>query len=74
MERSGARIQLKHGSGGRAMRQLIEEVFLRTVSRFPTSAEMQKAKEDFAAAKTPVEGIRELLWAMLNTREFMVNH
>jgi hydrogenase expression/formation protein HypE len=28
MEKPGARIQLKHGSGGRAMRRLIEEVFL----------------------------------------------
>ncbi len=52
----------------------IEEVFLRTVSRPPTPAEFAKAKQDFAAAKTPVDGIRELLWAMLNTREFMVNH
>lgn len=28
MEKPAARVQLKHGSGGRAMRQLIEEVFL----------------------------------------------
>lgn len=52
----------------------IEEVFLRTVSRPPTTDEFRKAKEDLAAAQTPVDGIRELLWAMLNTREFMVNH
>jgi len=52
----------------------IEEVFLRTVSRSPTADELKKAKEDFAAARTPVDGIRELLWVMLNTREFMVNH
>ena len=25
-------------------------------------------------ATTPVDGVRDLLWAMLNTREFMVNH
>jgi hypothetical protein len=52
----------------------IEEVFLRTVSRPPTAAEFDKAKQDVAAAKTPVDGVRDLLWAMLNTREFMVNH
>ncbi len=51
----------------------IREVFLRTVSRPPTAAEFTQAKADLAAAKSPVEGIRDLLWAMLNTREFLVN-
>jgi hypothetical protein len=54
--------------------RVVEDVFLRTVARFPTAAEFAQAKADVAAASTPVEGVRELLWAMLNTREFMVNH
>jgi hypothetical protein len=54
--------------------RIIEEVFLRTVSRPPTAEEVGKAKEDIAAAGDPVDGVRDLLWAMLNTREFMVNH
>ena len=52
----------------------ISEVFLRTVSRPASADEFSQAKADVAAANTPVEGIRDLLWAMLNTREFMVNH
>jgi len=52
----------------------IREVFLRSVSRPPTDAELAKAKADVAAAKSPVEGLRDLIWALLNTREFMVNH
>ena len=52
----------------------IRETFLRTVSRPPTDAELAKAKADLAAAPTPLDGIRDLLWAMLNTREFVVNH
>ncbi len=52
----------------------ITQVFLRTVSRPPTATEFEKARVDLAAANTPAEGVRELLWAMLNTREFMVNH
>ena len=52
----------------------IEEVFLRTISRPPTHVEAANAKEDMLAAPTPIDGVRELLWAMLNTREFMVNH
>jgi len=52
----------------------IIQVFLRTVSRTPTATEIEKARADVAAANSPAEGVRELLWAMLNTREFMVNH
>ena len=52
----------------------ISDVFLRTVSRPPTSEEMTEAEADIAAAKTPVDGVRDLLWAMVNTREFKVNH
>jgi hypothetical protein len=53
---------------------LIAEVFLRTVSRPPTVEELQKARADIAAAKDPIDGVRDLLWAMLGTREFAVNH
>ena len=54
--------------------EYITQVFLRTVSRPPTASEFEKARADLAAASSPAEGVRELLWAMLNTREFMVNH
>ena len=53
---------------------LVTEVFLRTVSRPPTDEERRKAREDLAAAGDPIDGARDLLWVMLNTREFMVNH
>ena len=52
----------------------ITEVFLRTVSRLPTQEELAEARADVAAAKAPVDGVRDLLWAMINTREFKVNH
>ncbi len=54
--------------------EIITEIYLRTVSRFPTAAELKLAKEDLAAAKDPVDGVRDVLWAMLNAREFLVNH
>jgi hypothetical protein len=56
------------------LEQLIEEVFLRTVSRPPTKTEISHAKQDIHAAGNLIDGLRELLWALLNTREFMVNH
>ncbi|HSU67479.1 MAG TPA: DUF1549 and DUF1553 domain-containing protein [Tepidisphaeraceae bacterium] len=54
--------------------KLITDVFLRTVSRVPTQQERTQAQSDVAAAKTKVDGVRDLLWAMINTREFKVNH
>lgn len=54
--------------------QWIAEAFLRTVSRPPTAEELQKARGDVAAAKDSIDGLRDLLWALLNTREFSVNH
>jgi hypothetical protein len=52
----------------------IREVFLRTLSRPPTEQELELARKEVNAAPTPVDGVRDLLWAMLNTREFLVNH
>ncbi len=53
---------------------LIREIYLRTVSRPPSAEESDKARTDVLAHPSPVEGGRELLWALLNTREFLVNH
>ena len=52
----------------------IRQVFLRTVSRPPTEEEISEARADIGSAKAPVDGVRDLLWAMINTREFKVNH
>ena len=53
---------------------IITEVFLRTVSRPPMASELQQARIDIAAASDLINGVRDLLWVMLNTREFTVNH
>lgn len=53
---------------------LIAEAFLRTHSRHPTAAEMQRSRDHLARANTPSAGLRDLLWALLNTREFITNH
>ena len=53
---------------------LIRQVFLRTVGRYPNDNESKEAQKLFAAAKTPLDGAKTLLWTMLNTKEFIVNH
>ena len=54
--------------------QLINETFLRTVSRFPSPLERAKAQTDVRNAKNKIHAIKDLLWALLNTKEFLVNH
>ena len=54
--------------------QLIREIYLRTLSRPPSLEETAMARGDILANASPVNGSRELLWTLLNTREFLVNH
>ncbi|HEV3437324.1 MAG TPA: DUF1549 domain-containing protein [Gemmata sp.] len=52
--------------------KLLETLFLRTVSRKPTSAERAKVKE--LLKDTPREELfRDLFWAILNSKEFLFN-
>ena len=53
---------------------LVEEAFLRTLSRPPRADELARGRQAIAGADTPKSGLRELLWALLNTKEFIVNH
>ncbi len=56
------------------LQNLIRSIYLRTVSRPPSAGETANAKADILAVASPVDGARELLWTLLNTREFLVNH
>jgi hypothetical protein len=53
---------------------LVREAFLRTLSRPPSAAELAESRQSFQAAESPMSGMRNLLWALLNTKEFIVNH
>ena len=54
--------------------QLIEEAWLRTLSRFPTADERDRATEHLRNAATISEGLKDLMWALLNTREYILIH
>jgi Protein of unknown function (DUF1553)/Protein of unknown function (DUF1549) len=51
-----------------------EELYLATLSRLPTPDEIAKAQGWVAAGASPREGAQDLLWALLNSREFLFNH
>jgi len=53
---------------------LISRVWLRTVGRQPVAEERKRALEHLSDVDSVAEGIADLLWAMLNTKEFLLNH
>jgi len=55
----------------------VEELFLGTLTRLPTAAEKESALKHLSEAKTPrdkLEALKVTLWALINTREFILNH
>jgi hypothetical protein len=60
-------------SSGAADAALLEECFLSTLSRYPTAAESKLLGATLATAKDRRAAIEDLLWALINTKEFIVN-
>ena len=54
-------------------RKLIDETWLRTVGR-PASEQEQTRAMKHLAGSSLAEGVSDLLWALLNTKEFLLNH
>ncbi len=54
--------------------QVVEELYLATLSRTPDLTELNEAAALFRAAKDRAEGIEDLAWSLLNSREFLFNH
>ena len=59
--------------GLRDFRDVVTEAYLRTVSREPTEQERDIAVNAIREAEHPVDGLRDVLWALVNTKEFIVN-
>lgn len=53
---------------------IVRQLYLRTLSRVPTDEERTRCQEFLASSASPVEGAKGLLWALVNTKEFIVNH
>lgn len=54
---------------------LVDELYLRILSRFPTGQEAQVARDYLADPKrSPADSVCDLAWALINTTEFLVKH
>ncbi len=54
--------------------QTVEELFLGTLSRLPTDKEKHEAVKYIKDEKTRATALQDVLWALINTREFILNH
>ncbi|MEM6689503.1 MAG: DUF1549 domain-containing protein [Planctomycetota bacterium] len=61
-------------SKNRSIDEVIHEAYLRTLSRLPDEAELVAAKQIFEEVEQPQRATESLLWALVNTKEFILNH
>ena len=54
--------------------EIVRQAFLRTLSRYPSDEELARSMEYVDADENKINGLRGLVWALLNTKEFIVNH
>lgn len=55
------------------VRAMIHAAYLRTLSRPPTREEEERVRAHLAASGQVV-GLRDLIWALVNSKEFIINH
>ena len=56
------------------LQDMLDEISLATLTRLPTPAERRRAIEHVLRKENSYEGLVDVVWAMLNTREFVLNH
>ncbi len=59
---------------GKSDREIVEELYLWTVNRFPTEEELKRAQQQIAASPSRRAGVEDVCWALLNTKEFLFMH
>lgn len=75
MKNSPARLQTfeKPISSDKA-EEIIAKTYLRSLSRLPTDSEKDVARKYLSESEDKVAGVYDLIWAVINTKEFMLNH
>ena len=80
---NGTTVAQKVGNGGLVKKwidekwpteKIIEELYIRCLTRTPTPAEVERLVATVREASDPTEALADLFWAVLNSREFMFNH
>jgi hypothetical protein len=54
--------------------EIIENLYLRTLCRFPSAPETEHFSKIISASSDQAEVVEDLFWALINSREFLFNH
>lgn len=55
-------------------RWVAENAYLRTLSRQPNQAELAKVMNYLQSDENPAQAVEGLMWSLINTKEFILNH
>lgn len=61
-------------AAGKNENEIVDELYLAALGRVPTAEEREGVVRLIAAAPSRKEGLEDLLWALLNSAEFVCNH
>lgn len=79
-EEISSKIRSRHGAARRladsdkSPRDIIDELYLGTLTRFPSESERALMLRVFTEAESRQAAVEDVLWALLNTRSFVYNH
>jgi hypothetical protein len=59
---------------GKPPEQVIETIYVRALSRKPTGEELNRLMTVVKEAANPEQGLTDVFWAVMNSREFLFNH
>jgi hypothetical protein len=74
MQQAKANARIKPEMNTEDQKKLVEELYMRSLSRRPTAAESEQAVQHLGEASSIAEGMRDMLWVVVNTKEFLINH
>jgi hypothetical protein len=59
---------------GKTPEQVIESIYIRCLTRKPSADETAKLMQVVQQGANPQQGLEDVFWAVLNSREFIFNH
>jgi hypothetical protein len=61
-------------TAGKQPNEIVEDLYLRTLSRKPTAGELEKLEPFLVQKEKQEDALNDLFWSLLNSKEFMFNH